>query len=165
MNPLLHNFLLISAIGAGATLVMDAWLLLLQRLGVPTLSFAFVGRWVGHLARGRVRHAAIAKATPVRGELALGWLVHYATGIVFAALLLALAGTGWAARPTPLPALALGLATVAVPLLLIQPAMGAGIASRNTPTPLRNSLKSLATHSVFGLGLYLSAVLIAALQP
>lgn len=57
------------------------------------------------------------------------------------------------------------MATVAVPLLLIQPAMGAGIASRNTPTPLRNSLKSLATHSVFGLGLYLSAALIDALQP
>ena len=165
MNPLLHNLLLSVAIGAGATLVMDAWLQLLRRLGIASLSFALVGRWVGHLARGRVRHTAIAKATPVRGELALGWLVHYATGIVFAALLLALAGPAWAAHPSLLPALALGLTTVAVPLLLIQPAMGAGIASRNTPTPLRNSLKSLATHSVFGLGLYLSAVLIAALQP
>jgi hypothetical protein len=165
MNPLLHNLLLSVAIGAGATLVMDAWLQLLRRLGIASLSFALVGRWVGHLARGRVRHAAIAKATPVRGELALGWLVHYATGIAFAALLLALAGPAWAARPSLLPALALGVATVAVPLLLIQPAMGAGVASRNTPTPLRNSLKSLATHSVFGLGLYLSAVLIAALQP
>lgn len=165
MNPLLHNLLLSVAIGAGATLVMDAWLQLLRRLGIASLSFALVGRWVGHLARGRVRHAAIAKAAPVRGELALGWLAHYATGIAFAALLLALAGPAWAARPSLLPALALGVATVAVPLLLIQPAMGAGIASRNTPTPLRNSLKSLATHTVFGLGLYLSAVLIAALQP
>ena len=165
MNLLLHNLLLSVAIGAGATLVMDAWLQLLRRLGIASLSFALVGRWVGHLARGRVRHTAIAKATPVRGELALGWLVHYATGIAFAALLLALAGPAWAARPSLLPALALGVATVAVPLLLIQPAMGAGIASRNTPTPLRNSLKSLATHTVFGLGLYLSAVLIAALQP
>ena len=165
MNLLLHNLLLSVDIGAGATLVMDAWLQLLRRLGIASLSFALIGRWVGHLARGRVRHAAIAKATPVRGELALGWLVHYATGIAFAALLLALAGPAWAARPSLLPALALGVATVAVPLLLIQPAMGAGIASRNTPTPLRNSLKSLANHSVFGLGLYLSAVLIAALQP
>lgn len=165
MNPLLHNLLLITAIGAGATLVMDAWLLLLQRLGVPTLSFAFIGRWVGHLPRGKVMHEAIARAAPIRGELALGWFVHYATGIAFAALLLALAGPGWAARPSLLPALALGLVTVAVPLLLIQPAMGAGIASRNTPTPLQNCLKSLATHGVFGLGLYLSAALFAALQP
>lgn len=163
MNPLLHNVLPIIAIGAGATLLMDAWLLLLQRLGIATLSFALVGRWIGHLLRGQIRHAAIAKAAPIRGELALGWLAHYTTGIVFAALLLTLAGLGWVRQPTPLPALALGVATVAVPLLLIQPAMGAGIASRNTPTPLKNSLKSLATHSVFGLGLYLSASLFALL--
>ena len=65
---------------------------------------------------------------------------------------------------TALPGLIFALCGfLAVPLLLIQPAMSAGIASRNTPTPLRNSLKSLATHSVFGLGLYLSAALIAAL--
>lgn len=164
MNPLPHYLLTIFAIGAGATLVMDVWLLLLQRLGVPTLSFAFIGRWVGHLLRGKVMHEAIARATPIRGELALGWLVHYATGIAFAALLTALAGMDWAVRPSLLPALALGLGTVAVPLLLIQPAMGAGIASRHTPTPLRNCLKSLATHGVFGLGLYLSASLLAALS-
>lgn len=164
MNPLLHNLVPIIAIGAGATLLMDAWLLLLRRLGIATLSFALVGRWIGHLPRGQIRHAAIARAAPIRGELALGWLVHYATGIAFAALLLAVAGLGWARQPTPLPALALGVATVAVPLLLIQPAMGAGIASRRTPTPLKNCLKSLATHAVFGLGLYLSASLLAVLS-
>ncbi|MFI8747492.1 DUF2938 domain-containing protein [Pseudomonas sp. NPDC077186] len=163
MNPLLQNLLLTVAIGAGATLVMDAWLLLLRRLGVPTLSFAFVGRWVGHLLRGKVMHEAIAKAAPIGGELALGWLVHYATGIAFAALLLVLAGPDWAVRPSLLPALALGLVSVAVPLLLIQPAMGAGIVSRHTPTPLKNCLRSLASHGVFGLGLYLSASLLAAL--
>lgn len=71
-------------LGIGATAVMDAWLLLLKRLGVPTLNFAFIGRWVGHLLRGQVAHAAIAKAAPVRGELAWGWLTHYAVGVAFA---------------------------------------------------------------------------------
>lgn len=108
-------------------------------------------------------HAAIARSAPIRGERALGWAMHYATGIAFAALLLALTGPSWAATPSLLPALALGIATVAVPLLLIQPAMGAGIASSKTPTPLRNCLRSIANHGVFGLGLYLSAALIAAL--
>ena len=41
------------AVGAGATVVMDAWLLLLQRLGVPTSSFALIGRWVGHRSEER----------------------------------------------------------------------------------------------------------------
>lgn len=51
-------------------------------------------------------------------------------------------------------------ATVA-PLLVLQPALGAGIFSMKTAAPLFNSLKSLATHTVFGLGLYLAAVVVA----
>ena len=38
---------------AAATLLMDVWLILLKRLGVQTLNFAFIG-WVAHLSRGRV---------------------------------------------------------------------------------------------------------------
>lgn len=82
-------------IGIGATAFMDAWLALLKRMGVRTLDFALVGRWVGHLARGRIAHAAIAKAAPVRGERALGWLTHYAVGIAFAGVLVALQGIAW----------------------------------------------------------------------
>ncbi len=87
-------------IGIGATLVMDLWTVLLRYLGVTTLNYAMVGRWAGHLLEGRWQHAAIGKAAPVRGELALGWLLHYATGLVFAALLAAIAGEGWLRVPT-----------------------------------------------------------------
>ncbi|AFU47277.1 hypothetical protein C380_17915 [Acidovorax sp. KKS102] len=148
-------------LGIGATAVMDAWLLLLKRLGVPTLNFAFIGRWVGHLVRGQVAHAAIAKAAPVRGELAWGWLTHYAVGVAFAGVLLSLQGDAWVHSPTLLPALAVGMGTVAAPLLVMQPAMGSGFAASRTPTPLKNCLRSLANHTVFGLGLYLSALVIA----
>ena len=150
------------AVGAGATAVMDAWLLLLQRLGVPTSSFALIGRWVGHMAQGRFRHAAIGRAAPVAGELALGWLTHYAVGVAYAALLVALQGRTWLHQPSLLPALSLGLGTVAMPWFVMQPAMGAGMAGRRTPTPWANALKSLANHAVFGTGLYLAA---AALRP
>ena len=98
-----------------------------------------------------------------RHELALGWLFHYATGVAFATLLVAVAGAGWVCSPTPAPAVAVGLATVAAPWLVMQPAMGAGIASRRTPTPGRNRARSLVNHFVFGLGLYLAATLAAAL--
>lgn len=147
-------------VGILATAVMDAWLVLLARLGVPVAGYAMVGRWVGHCARGRFVHAAIAKAAPVRHELALGWAVHYAVGIAYAALLVAVTGTRWLVQPAPWPALAFGLATVAVPWFVMQPAMGAGIASRKTATPLKNGLRSLANHAVFGLGLYLAAAAI-----
>ncbi|MBQ5946454.1 DUF2938 domain-containing protein [Massilia sp. ST3] len=145
-------------IGLGATAVMDAWLVILKRMGVKTLDFALVGRWVGHLAHGQLAHAAIAKAPPVAGERSLGWAMHYVTGVGFAGLLVALAGADWLDRPTLLPALAVGMATVAAPLFLMQPAMGAGFAASKTPTPLKNCLRSLANHTVFGLGLYLAAL-------
>lgn len=145
-------------IGIGATLVMDLWTLLLRRLGVTTLNYAMVGRWAGHLLQRRWRHSAIGKAEPVRGELAWGWVLHYATGLLFAGLLIALAGEAWLSQPALLPALSFGVISVLVPLCLIQPALGAGYFAANTPAPLKSCLRSLATHCVFGGGLYLAAL-------
>ncbi|RFD25123.1 hypothetical protein CER19_23750 [Pseudomonas sp. GL93] len=148
-------------LGAGATAVMDMWMLLMKALGVPTLNFAFVGRWVGHACQGRFVHASIGQASSVRGEVALGWVAHYVTGVVFAITLVWVEGIAWLQAPTILPALILGVVTVAVPLLLIQPAMGAGFASSKTAAPGKNCLRSVINHGVFGLGLYLAARLIA----
>ena len=148
-------------IGIGATAVMDVWLFLLGRMGVATLNFAFIGRWVGHLFRGRFAHLSIGRAEPIPGELAWGWIAHYAIGIAFAGLLLAVQGFAWARHPALGPSVLLGVSTALVPLCVIQPAMGAGYASSKTPTPIRNSLRSLANHTVFGVGLYLSAAVVA----
>ena len=147
-------------IGTGATAILDFWLVLLGRMGVATLNFAFIGRWVGHLVRGKFSHEAIARAQPVPGELALGWLTHYATGIVFAALLVGWQGATWMRQPALGTAIGFGLATVLVPLFAMQPAMGAGFASSKTATPVTNVFRSIINHAVFGLGLYLSSLLI-----
>ncbi|MDH4566445.1 DUF2938 domain-containing protein [Pseudomonas sp. BN414] len=156
----MNDIIKVISIGIGATAVMDIWLIFLKRLGVPTLNFAFIGRWVGHLLQGRIAHDAIARAEPIPGELALGWLTHYAIGIAFATLLVRLAGIEWATNPTLLPAVLVGIGTVAAPLLVMQPAMGAGFFANKTPTPLKNCMRSLANHSVFGLGMFLTAVLV-----
>jgi hypothetical protein len=91
----------------------------------------------------------------------MGWFAHYSIGVTFAALLLAVYGLDWARKPTLLPALVIGIATVASPLLILQPALGAGIASSKTPRPAFNCIKSLITHTVFGFGLYLAAQAVA----
>jgi hypothetical protein len=148
-------------IGIGATVALDGWLVLLGRMGVPTLNFAFIGRWVGHLLRGKFVHPAIARAEPIKGERAWGWLAHYAIGIAFAALLVSSQGVAWVRQPTLGPALSIGLCTVLAPLFVMQPAMGAGIASSRTATPVKNVLRSVANHAIFGLGLYLSSLLAA----
>jgi hypothetical protein len=151
-------------IGAGATIVMDVWALVLRTFGIPSLNFAFLGRWIGHLPKGRLLHDSIAKATPVRGELVLGWAAHYAMGITFAALLLSTFGLSWARSPSLVPALVIGIVTVLAPLFVLQPALGAGIASSRTPRPVFNSIKSLVTHTVYGAGLYLAALVTAHLS-
>lgn len=147
-------------LGAGATVVMDAWLALLKRMGAQTLNFALIGRWVGHLFRGTFAHPSIAKAQPMQGELALGWLTHYAVGVGFAGLLVASQGLGWLRHPSALPAIVVGLGTVAFPLFVMQPAMGLGFAASKTPAPWKGRLRSIINHTVFGLGLYLAAVVI-----
>ena len=159
--PLLHA----AAIGVGATALMDLWLQLLKARGIPSLNFSLLGRWVGHMAQGRWRHDSVGKAAPVRGELALGWLVHYLTGIAFALALGALVGPAWLRAPSLPPALAFGIATVVLPFFVMQPAMGAGIASSRTPSPAANRARSLANHTVFGLGLYVAARALTAFVP
>ena len=163
MTALQQTFAVI-LVGIGATAVMDLWLLLLKRLGVPTQGFALIGRWVGRLLRGRLRHEAMGRSPPIPGELALGWATHYAVGIAFAALLVALQGPVWLTQPSVGAALMVGVGTVLVPWLVMQPAMGAGIAASKTPNPFQNRLRSLANHTVFGLGLYLAAVLLATVR-
>lgn len=146
------------AIGIGATAFMDLWTTAQKRLlGIPALDYRLVGRWLGHMTHGQWRHPAIATAPPITGERALGWLAHYAIGIAFAVLLLAFWGLDWVRAPSLAPALIVGLVTVLVPFLIVQPAFGAGLAASRTPRPGVARLKSVATHLSFGIGLFVAA--------
>jgi hypothetical protein len=152
----MQTFLAILALGAGATALLDLWGLARRPLlGQPRPDYAPIGRWIGHMARGTLRHHAIADAAPVRGERALGWIVHYLVGIALAALWLVVA-PGWLDAPRAAPAIAYGLATVAAPWLLVQPALGAGIAAARSRDPWGARRQALLTHIVFGLGLWLA---------
>lgn len=153
-------------IGVGATIFMDMWAALQKRLlGVPPLNYALVGRWIGHLWFGRLSHENIAATPAIRGEAAIGWLAHYASGTAFAALLLAVWGIEWVSNPTPSPALLVGVATIAAPFFILQPGMGVGIAARKTPQPTISRLRSLVAHISFGIGLYVAALVVAPLIP
>ncbi|MDW3207552.1 MAG: DUF2938 domain-containing protein [Alphaproteobacteria bacterium] len=146
-------------VGLGATAFMDLWAVA-QRVafGIPSLNFALVGRWVCHMAEGRFTHPSIAKTCPARGERLVGWISHYLTGVLFAALLVGTAGAGWLSAPTLLPAVAIGVGTVLLPFLVMQPAFGLGIAASKTPRPAESRVRSLIAHASFGLGLYLSGL-------
>jgi hypothetical protein len=152
-------------IGAGATGFLDLWSAARARFfGAATPDYALVGRWLAHLTRGRLVHDAIAKSARVKGERLIGWVAHYFIGIAFAAVLLALWEAEWARQPTVLPALIVGIGSVAAPFLLMQPGMGLGIAARHAPDPAAARLRSLTTHAIFGLGLYAAGWAVRVIQ-
>jgi hypothetical protein len=154
-----HHLPAAVATGVGATLVMDLWNLFLKRaFSIQSLNYCLLGRWVRHLPEGTLRHASIAAAPPKPLECPVGWVAHYSIGIVLALGFVVLASADWLARPTLLPALLYGTVTVVFPFLLLQPSFGLGVAASRTPKPSQARLKSLATHTVFGVGLYVSAV-------
>jgi hypothetical protein len=147
------------AIGIGATLLMDLWNLFLKRaFSIPSLNYCLLGRWLRHMLSGTFRHRSIAASAQKTWECQVGWAAHYSIGVVFALTFVGLASAKWLVRPTLVPAVLFGIATVALPFFVMQPSLGLGVASSRTPKPTQARLKSLATHTVFGVGLYVSAL-------
>jgi hypothetical protein len=87
-------------------------------------------------------------------ECMVGWTAHYTIGAGLAVGFLFVVSRAWLLQPELLPALLWGVGTVAFPLFVMQAAFGLGVAASRTPRPTQARVKSLATHTVFGLGLY-----------
>lgn len=149
---------IVSAIimGLGATLAFDLWGLLLKRaFQIAPSNICLVGRWLRGMLAGRLRHANIAAAPQQPGECTAGWIAHYLIGITFAIVFVAFVGHSWLENPTPVPAIAFGVFTVLAPFIIMQPAMGLGVAASNVSNPAQARLRSVMNHAAFGVGLYL----------
>ncbi|MEZ2128875.1 MULTISPECIES: DUF2938 domain-containing protein [unclassified Sinorhizobium] len=149
------------AIGIGATILMDIWAIVLAKASVTGWpNWAPAGRWFWHLGKGQVFHEDINAAEPYSHELALGWIGHYAVGILYGILLVLLVGADWLAAPTFLPAWIFAIVTVAAGWFLLQPGLGLGWAASKTPNPTKVRMLNLLAHTVFGFGLYATALLV-----
>ena len=152
------------AVGAGATAVMDLWNLLVRyALGIPSLDYCLLGRWICHMRHGTARHVSIAAAAPKPFECILGRIAHYTIGVLLGVVFFALVRGDWLARPKVLSPLIFGIITVAFPFFIMQPALGLGVASSKAPNPVQARLKSLMSHAAFGVGLYACALAVRAL--
>src|SRR6266446_2926174 len=95
---------------------MDLWGIFLKHtFNIPSPNYCFVGRWLRYMPEGVFRHSSIAAAPQKPAECAVGWIAHYAIGVIFALALVLLASPQWLQEPTVLPAMILGVATVAIP--------------------------------------------------
>lgn len=149
-------------LGIIATIAMDLIAIFQKRaFGIPSLNYAMVGRWLGHIPKGRVIHRPITQSAPIAAEAAIGWAAHYLIGVGFAAVYLgsrtAVGSTGLG----PMAPILFGAATVAAPFFLLQPALGAGIAARRTPNPWIARMRSLIAHITFGIGLWIGTLILS----
>lgn len=161
----MNNLLFILFMGIGATAVMDLWGVVRKPLlGVTPPNYGMVGRWIVHMTHGQFRHDSIAASATIRGEHIIGWTIHYLIGIAFAGILIGVWGDSWIHNPAIGPALTVGIGTIVAPFFLMQPGMGAGIAASRTTHPTSARLQSLITHTVFGLGLYVSGLALQLFQ-
>ncbi len=159
----MNTIVKIIAIGIGATITMDLYTQFLKVFQIKSLDYRFVGRWIAYFPKGKFTHHKIMDSPPFPNELLLGWMAHYFIGISFAFLLILVTGKEWLTKPTLLPALMIGILTTVAPFFLMQPAFGFGIAASELPDPNKARIMSIIAHSVYGLGLYGSAVFINSL--
>lgn len=153
----------IVVIGVATTAIFDVYLWAISRAGLPGANWTMGGRWFAHMARGQFTHPAIADAASIQGETAVGWTMHYLIGIAFAAATVAIGGAGWLASPTIGPALFVGVSTVLLGWFIMAPSMGAGIAAAKRPNKWTVRAVNLSGHIVFGIGLWVTASILAAL--
>jgi hypothetical protein len=115
-----------------------------------------IGRWASGLLHGEWRHRDITSEPPRRGELALGILTHYATGIILTQAYLLLARR-WDPCASLLGATGFGVASAALPLLVLFPSLGYGWFGLHSGDAARVDRIMLLGHTAFGLGIGLSA--------
>ena len=143
--------------GIVATLATDLWQRLLNAIaGLPPANWGLIGRWVAWFPRGVFIHRPISATASVRGEIIIGWVFHYAVGIVYAGLYLAIMRLG--SGPTLVSAVTFGLVLLVAPWFVMQPALGLGFMASNTPKPAVIRVVNVSVHAVFGVGLWLGAV-------
>jgi len=148
-------------VGLGATLIMDIWAVFLKcAFKIPSSNYCLIGRWLHHMTNGVFRHPSITSAAHHPAECIIGWLAHYLIGVLFALAFVALATPQWLLSPTLMPALIFGIITVGFPFFIMHPSFGLGLAASKVSNPAQARLRSIMNHAVFGIGLYLSALVL-----
>ena len=161
MNNLVPHLFSAIFIGFGATLTFDLWALFLKlAFKITPSNICLVGRWLSYMPEGIFKHPNIISSSPKSAECTVGWIAHYIFGITFAIAFVALVGNDWLQHPTLIPSIVYGIATVFAPFFMMQPSFGFGFAASKTQNPTQARIRSLMNHTAFGVGLYLSALLI-----
>src|SRR5262249_56305869 len=115
-------------------------------------------RLVAWVPPGVLVNQPITATAPVYGERVIGGGFHYAVGIVYAALYLAVVRLGLGSGPTLVSAVVFAAALLVVPWFLMQPAVGLGFMAARAPRPGATRALNISAHVMFGIGLYVGGL-------
>jgi hypothetical protein len=154
--------LIVTGVVAGVlgTLVMDSLNHLFSRSGkLSKIDVEMIGRMSAGWARGRFCYRDPDEMEQVASEMLYGYITHYTIGVGLAVTYV----LGWdflvGGPPSPVWALAYGIATTVASHFLVFPSMGLGVLGRRSPEGIRSPLSSLANHLFYGMGLAVAVAL------
>ena len=152
-----HGLFRGAAVGVAATVTMDVAMVAAARLAADAFaseknSPEAIGRWAARLCRGRWRSADMSAEPPVRGELWMGLAAHYLTGVALTEVYFTMLRRS-GLRPGVPGAVAYGLATAVLPLLVMYPSMGYGWCGLRSGDARRLVCSMLLGHAAFGAGI------------
>lgn len=165
---MLNNLITLYLAGLVGSIGMDLISPLASRLGFHTgVTMALIGRWFIDLFSGRFIHPDIRNSAVHKNEVFVGWLFHYLIGGGAVALLLVpwlwLSGTTQL-PDSPLPYLLFGLATSALPWLILMPSYGWGLFGQHAPAGCKPLIASPLNHLGYGIGIWAGVTLIKQLS-
>ena len=111
-----------------------------------------LGRWIGHMLKGRFTHEDITTAEPIPHEAGIGIAAHYAIGLVLGAGYTLLLRVPQRRRSSLPAATVYGIATTVFPWFWMFAARGQGLMGLRGGD-LRVPAFALCTHIAYGLGL------------
>ncbi len=125
-----------------------------------------LGRWFLGLFSGHFVHENIIESSPVKNEVAVGWIFHYGLGagvaLTYPLLYFVLD------VPMPqnhlVPGLLWGLATAVLPWFTNFPGFGWGFFGTNAPKGMRPLMAPAIAHTCYGLGVGLVLTMTIASQ-
>jgi hypothetical protein len=154
--------------GLFGSLGMDLISPLAERLGYRTgVTMPLIGRWFIALFSGKFLHTDIRQTPAHSHETLAGWLFHYLIGGGAIALLFLpyLWLSGASQPPTSItPYLVFGLATSALPWLILMPSFGWGWFGRHAPAGSKPLIASPLNHLGYGIGIWAGVSLIPPLM-
>ena len=146
-------------IGIFATISIDVWALILNKVfKLPITNWGMVGRWVGHIPQGKFTNSSIKDVVEIKNEHAIGWLLHYVIGFIFAYFYIFIAAEH---KPSLTSAVVFGWLTVVFPWFVLQPGLGLGMFARFAAKPNVVRLINLSIHTVFGASLYFGGIFLS----